>query len=236
MPGRSRPTLRLRTSRQIAPTGNGVVPCGAIGSEKRRTRCERNGLRPSVAVGSVRECPAGTADRGAGGTGQPWRASERGLPREATRAERLDHMHGAPPSGPVARRPPGTSVTESRAHISSKSARRHVVDPRPAPRMATHDSAQGQPSSATRSMGGERLQCVGRAGRVVAAVEPDPGREDQPVAPDGKGQDAGGQGRGPMSGGRTGTHGCSRVSASMRSARRVAKSRAAVSSRRPIST
>lgn len=190
-------------------------------------------------VGRGRICP-GTSCRGCGSQrrrdGSAVAGVERGLPREATRAKRLDHMHGAAPSGPVACRAPGTSVAESRAHISSGSARRHVVDPRPAPGMATGDSAQGQPSPAKRSMGGERFQCVGRAGRVVAAVEPDPGREDQPVAPDGKGQHAGGQGRGAMAVPGTGAHGCSRVSASVRSARRVAKSRTAVSSRRPIST
>lgn len=67
--------------------------------------------------------------------------------------------------------------------------------------MTAPDSPRGQPCAFDRTMLFQCLQRIGAAGRLIAAVEPDPWGEDQPIGPHGQGDDMGKRRHGAKIGG-----------------------------------
>ena len=66
-----------------------------------------------------------------------------------------------------------------------------IVDAAAAPGVAAGDPTGRQPAALDPAVLLQGFQRIGAAGWMVAAVKADPRAEDQPICPDGQGQDAG---------------------------------------------
>lgn len=63
-----------------------------------------------------------------------------------------------------------------------------------APRIAAENAFCGKPAAFKGAVLFQRLQCISRARGLIAAVEPNPRRKNQPVGPNGEGGDVGKRG------------------------------------------
>lgn len=62
------------------------------------------------------------------------------------------------------------------------------------PRVAAGDAFGGQPAAFYGAMLFQGFQGIGRAGGLIATIEPNPRRKDQPIGPDGQGGEMGERG------------------------------------------
>lgn len=81
---------------------------------------------------------------------------------------------------------------------------RHGIIAAAAPGMTPPDAPRGQKAALDRAMLFQRLHRIGRAGRLIATVEPHPGAEDQPIGPHGQGNNMGKRGHARTIGGNVG--------------------------------